>query len=329
MNRERQEAINRQIAEQAAEWVGTLENAGTEAQVAFADWVAESPRHLKEFLLMSVIDSELGRLDPHKQMDVGKLLAANNVVSLAVAETRSSGNLHVRKKWRWAAGVATLGVTSILSLWISSRTPSYETAIGEQRTVALTDGSMLQLNSKSRLRATLTDEARDIELLEGEAMFKVAPDPARPFRVHAGAATIQAIGTQFNVNRRPSGVTVSVIEGLVQVSNEPKAVLGAGEEVRLGRSGRIERRRNVDPVNISVWRQQRLVFRDDTLEDIIAEFNRYNTNSQIEIEGATLLSRRYTAVFDANDPASLVAFLSQDPELTVEQQKSALVIRQR
>ena len=67
---------------------------------------------------------------------------------------------------------------------------------------------MVHLNTRSRVEVNFTGAARDIRLLEGEALFTVARDPARPFTVYAGTNIIQAVGTQFNVLRRPSGTTV-------------------------------------------------------------------------------------------------------------------------
>jgi transmembrane sensor len=230
---------------------------------------------------------------------------------------------------RLAASIAVIGAAVLLAYSLIHGNHGYTTAIGEQRTIELVDGSVLQLNSKSRIETKLSATGRDIQLLQGEATFKVTPDPARPFRVHAGGAIIQAIGTQFNVNQRPSGITVSVIEGRVRISGDRPAVLGAGEEARVGRTGGIERRGTVDPQIISAWRQHRLVFRDDTLEDIVAEFNRYNANSQIRLEGDAILARRYTAVFDANDPASLVAFLRQDAGLAIDSHETQLIVRTR
>ena len=353
MNQDKQDNINRQISEQAAEWLDTLANAGPQEQAVFADWVSESPRHLKEFLMMSALNGELSGLDAERRVDVARLLAAaqRNVVPLntqsahgavamgpdALRETvaeqpESPAAPKTRARLigaRLAAGVATLGLVAWLAYAFLRPAGDYTTDIGEQRTVALTDGSVLQINSRSRLETRLTETARDVQLLEGEALFKVAPDPARPFRVHVDGTIIQAIGTQFNVNQRPSGVTVSVVEGRVRISGAAPIILSAGQEAHINRKGRVEPRGVVDPGNISAWRQHRLVFRDDTLEDIVAEFNRYNTRSQIQLDGDALLSRRYTAVFDASDPDSLLTFLRQDDGLEVADERGEWVVKVR
>jgi transmembrane sensor len=100
------------------------------------------------------------------------------------------------------------------------------TAVGEQRSVELLDGSVVHLNTGTRVAVRLSETTRDIRLLEGEALFKVYHDPSRPFRVHTFGAVIQAIGTQFNVYRRADGATVSVVEGRVQISTGDDGAAG-------------------------------------------------------------------------------------------------------
>ena len=79
------------------------------------------------------------------------------------------------------------------------------------------DGSTITMNTRSRMRVWLTRHARDIELLEGEALFSVAHDPSRPFRVHVGHTVVEAVGTEFSVYRGEHGTKVSVVEGRVKI----------------------------------------------------------------------------------------------------------------
>jgi transmembrane sensor len=93
----------------------------------------------------------------------------------------------------------------------------YATAIGEQCSIALADGSTIELGARSRVRVHFTDKERDVEFLAGEALFGVAKDPARPFVVTTNNARVRAVGTQFDVHKRTSGTTVTVLEGHVVV----------------------------------------------------------------------------------------------------------------
>lgn len=109
--------------------------------------------------------------------------------------------------------IAVVGVTAWY--WFSHNT--YGTDIGEQRSIVLADGSTVELNSRSRVRIRYSDSQRDVDLLEGQALFRVAHNTARPFIVHSGTANVRAVGTQFDVYKKRTGTVVTVVEGKVAV----------------------------------------------------------------------------------------------------------------
>ncbi len=336
MNGQAQREETLRIAERAAEWLCALEDGGARERAAFAEWVSASPLHLQEFLFMSALESESRRLDPERRIAVDEILAraGGNVIGLRNKAPRpGSGAYHpARQTGRrtWWLGAAAASALLLVAAWTTliSGGERYVTAIGEQRRVELLDGSVVHLNTRSRVEVTFTDSARDIRLLEGEALFTVERDAARPFSVYSGGTVIRAIGTQFNVLRRPSGTTVQVIEGRVRVSTgvrqEP---LSIGEEVRVDDGGHLRKRRAPDATHLAAWQRGRLVFRDETLEDIAAEFNRYNRGARIVLPAGEVRSRRYTAVFDADDPDSLLEFLRQDTGLRVEDGGTEILIQ--
>jgi transmembrane sensor len=87
--------------------------------------------------------------------------------------------------------------------------------------------------------------------------------------------------------------------------------------------------REVNNVSETVaWRERRLIFRDQTLEQIVAEFNRYRTHP-IRLEGSGVPERVYTGVFDADDADSLLQVLARDPALAVEREGEATLVRLR
>jgi transmembrane sensor len=232
----------------------------------------------------------------------------------------------------WAAGVVALSI-ALAFVWHSTRPQTFATAIGEQRAIELEDGSVIQLNAHSHVAVHLSRQARDVRLLDGEALFKVAHDPTPPFRVYADDTVIRAVGTQFNVYRRANDTTVSVIEGRVEISRETSPArspgqLSAGETARITAAGAITRARG-DTTEATAWRQRRLIFRDSTLGDIAAEFNRYNRTPQITVEGDALRARRYGGTFDADDPESLVDFLRPDENLEIIHADANLLVRSR
>lgn len=88
---------------------------------------------------------------------------------------------------------------------------------GERATVALTDGSLVHLNTQSALSVTLSSHRRSLSLKQGEALFEVAHDPARPFDVAVNGRVVRAIGTIFNIEHDGHRTIVSVLEGAVRL----------------------------------------------------------------------------------------------------------------
>jgi transmembrane sensor len=99
--------------------------------------------------------------------------------------------------------------------------PIYATALGEQRSIQFADGSTVELNSRSKIRVKYSKQERDVELLEGQALFHVAHDVSRPFIVAVGATRVRAVGTQFDVYKKSNGTVVTVVEGRVAVYSAP------------------------------------------------------------------------------------------------------------
>ena len=180
----------------------------------------------------------------------------------------------------------------------------YATAIGQQRTITLADGSVARLNTNSQLSVEYGERNRDIHLQAGEVHFTVARNGERPFRVYAGNSRIQAVGTAFAVHIKDGDVDVLVTEGSVEIAatrNQPQPadlldhdpaadalqVLGTlrvGQQTTIRRSGRhagvIDEIQTVEPIDIEKrlgWRDGLLTFAGDPLEQVVAEINRYTT----------------------------------------------------
>ncbi len=338
---------DRAIAEQAADWVERLKTPSGPGSAEFMRWVRRSPVHVREVLLAMTIDAELGRIDPDHKIDVGGLMAqaASNVVRIGEREgVGPQAKRRVRAHWQWFAGAGAAAVLLVVFGWFIGAmnvrySNDYRTAIGEQRVIELRDGSVVHLNTQSRLQVVLSHNARDVHLHEGQATFKVKNDPARPFRVHVDQVVIQAIGTQFDVHRRDDRVIVAVIEGQVEIatgsvkatSAASRTRVSAGEATTIMSDRQITSPERVNLAEVTAWQRRQLIFRMNTLEEIATEFNRYNRTPKIRVEGDALQRRTFLVVrhYDADNPESLLDFLAAEDDIEVVRQGEIVTIRQR
>jgi transmembrane sensor len=191
------------------------------------------------------------------------------------------------------------------------------------------------------MKVRFSKASRDIYLPRGQALFEVEHDAQRPFRVHTDTSIVEAVGTQFDVRVFDHKTIVSVVEGTVRVIT-PKieglaegtiqmsapARLQAGEGATVDAEGDVKLTPKVNVAAVSAWKQQRLIFTGESLKWIADEFNRYNRAPRLTIEGEALQSRRFSGVFNAHSPESLLEYLQQDPSIVFERRNDEIVIRE-
>jgi transmembrane sensor len=201
---------------------------------------------------------------------------------------------------------------------------TFETGFGEQRFVRLDDGSGVTLNTASKIEVKLSKGHRVIRLLQGQALFDVAHDRARPFDVYTGNSILRAVGTRFDVDVRSNRTTVTIVEGVVSLTHGLDEALPQGNTPLLRVSDRVvidsagpgTPQHNVRLDETTAWTRQQLVFNGRTLGDVADEFNRYNRD-RIVVDSAELRAEQITGVFKANDPASFLAFLASIPGVRI------------
>jgi transmembrane sensor len=198
-----------------------------------------------------------------------------------------------------AAGVATLAL-----LWPLAQ--RYETAIGEVRKLPLSDGSIATLNTASELKVEMSRDARRLNLVEGEAWFKVAKNPDRPFVVESGKVRIQALGTAFSVRRRDDGATVLVTEGSVDVwvegQENQRTKVAAGEKALVVQGQPPQSVAATAEIEHALaWRYGQISLFGETLAEAAAEFNRHNTR-KIVVSDPALGAEKVVGGFNADDP---------------------------
>ena len=351
---------NSQILEEASAWFVELSEGHLTDKVReqFSDWLRASPEHVRAYLQISALWEDaplLGKGAEDVEALIARTCAAGNVVR--VGKDRQPSSVRSRRfvtplRSALAAGLVVVAIG--ISFWLQQR-GVYETAIGEQRLLTLADGSTIELNAQSRVRVHFTAAERSIDLLEGQVLFHVTHDTARPFIVHSGAASVRAVGTQFDVDRRSGETVVTVVEGRVAVlpypllqpasanaidSSAPPIfapdfaltgpggarglLLTAGEQVTLTAQA-TSRPTRTDVAAAIAWTQRKLVFASSPLTQVADEYNRYH-QKRIVIRDRRLASFLVSGVFSATDSRAFVAFLRAQPNLTVHETDTEIEI---
>jgi transmembrane sensor len=351
---------NSQILEEASTWFVELSEGHLTEKVReqFSDWLRASPEHVRAYLQISALWEDAPLLGKGAE-DVDALIArtstAVNVVRVwKDRQPSSAGSRRFVTPLRSALAASLVLLAVGIAFWLQQR-GVYETAIGEQRSLTLADGSTIELNAQSRVRVHFTAAERSVDLLEGQVLFHVTHDTARPFIVHSGDASVRAVGTQFDVDRVSGETVVTVVEGRVAVLPDsilkpmsasavdasapsiPAAdfaltgpdgahglLLTAGEQVTLTARAS-SRPTRTDVAAAIAWTQRKLVFASSPLTQVADEYNRYH-QKRIVIRDRRLARFLVSGVFSATDPSAFVAFLRAQPNLTVHETDTEIEI---
>lgn len=254
-------------------------------------------------------------------------------VSLRPATELSSSEAELealvrRRRWSFAALAASVLIAGVaLVFWMQGAATEYVTAIGERRVIQLEDGSRLELNTDTRVAVRFTDQARQLELVQGESLFDVFPDASRPFTVTMGDNEVRAVGTAFNIRRDASGYRVLVTEGVVEASGKATAStpayrvrLPAGTVGTAGDRGMASRLATAEEQERALsWRSGTIVLAGETLAEAVQEFNRYNTR-RIVVADPAIAGLQLGGYFNAHDVDGFVKVLASGfaVEVTME-----------
>jgi transmembrane sensor len=288
---------------EAAAWLARLESTGrTEAtEAGLRAWLEADASHRTAF---------------EKAMDLWAILPG----AAAARDGQAAGDARLpavltgwsgRRAARPLALVASLLLMILAAGWWALHQPTgYATAVGEQKVATLEDGTRIALNTDTQLHVRYEEKRRSIILDDGEAMFEVARNPARPFVVTAGDKVVTAIGTSFIVRKTGEAVTVTLISGKVRVDTRPSAgsdaavrstMLAPGERF----AGTADAAAMVTPVSseaATAWRRGQVMFNDTPLSAAVAELNRYG-GPQIDVADPRMGALTVSGVFATNDTA--------------------------
>jgi transmembrane sensor len=228
--------------------------------------------------------------------------------------------LKTRSGWINAAIAASLLLffSAVIAPWSYQRffndSPAvYITDVGQIQKQVLSDGSELTLGANSRVSVEFTRSQRKIVMERGEVFFEVSKDTNRPFVVAAGNGLVRAVGTVFNINKRDQSVTVSVVEGIVEVSrqvaesgsnpaiNHP-VQLEYAQQLVYDRAGAVWQAQQDEKIleRATGWREGRLAYVNERLDAVLQDINRYSVRKLV-LGDSALSELSYTGtVFSGN-----------------------------
>jgi transmembrane sensor len=204
----------------------------------------------------------------------------------------------------------------------------YASAHGAVRAIALSDGSVVTLDTESVVETRLAADTRAIRLVRGRALFEVAPDASRPFAVSAGGRRVVALGTRFEVDLGGSALRVKLLKGSVAV--EPGAggraivTLKPGQEF-IAASG-AEKVRSVDvAAGDPAWRRGLIDLDDVPLNAAAAQINRYSRD-QIVISDPDVAAIRVSGQFRIGDAARFASTVAELHQVRVTRRRGKILL---
>jgi transmembrane sensor len=330
---------------QAADWFVRLQGAESslEDTLAWQAWLNESPKNAQAFARIEELSQLLRNVPMPAAVPAEELARDRYDASIPLKDWEEPRA--VPRPWMTlalAALLAGVAFTLVTLFWHETPPHTFRTAVGQNRNIILSDGSTVALGGDTRIEVALSSGVRAIRLTRGEALFTVAKDPDRPFKVRVGNATIVALGTAFDVQLGSDRTIVSVTEGRVLVEPAtrflPMSVLqefrpklrpvhlDAGQQTIAGRAGIEEPTEVEDPAAATAWQTGRLAFRLEPLRYVLEDVNRY-ARKPIVLEGEGLGGIVITGTVERDNISGWVSSLERALDLEADEEHDRIVIR--
>jgi len=309
----------------AADWLVRLQAAdcGEAEALAFDAWLEADPANAAAYDAALAVTLEVQAAAPA----IARELAAKT-------PRRPGLSPAARRGWLVAGGLAAAAAVALAVIPFGAVQPasqSFATAKGERRTVRLADGSTIELNAGSRLTVTLGARERRVAMPEGEALFDVAADKARPFLIDTGDRTVRVVGTRFDVRRRGPELSVTVERGVVEVRPGGDLAgrvwrLHPGQRLDTAQGDPVVRLAVADPQQVESWRTGRLIYRDQPLGDVVADLNEQFARP-IRLADPALAQIRVSGVLVLDDQSAVIRRLALLAPIKALPSGQAIVLR--
>ncbi|HMH65996.1 MAG TPA: FecR domain-containing protein [Rhizomicrobium sp.] len=303
-----------EIRAEAAAWLARLhaEDRDSADEAAFRAWLAASPAHAAAFEAVDRMWSDVGGLNDFR-----------------IARRAQRPETRTASRRALLVGVGLLAVTGGSALfWRSASAKVYQTDVGEQKHVALDDGSQLFLDAQTRISVSFSETARTVDMQYGRANFRVVPDLKRPFIVEAAEHRIVATRCNFDVRCEDGKVQVVLIHGEADVkpastsSGQSDRLLRAGD--RLVASNEVQKLDKPDLTHVLAWQTGYEVFDKEDLAQAVEEMNRYST-AKLAVD-PSVAGLKVSGVYRVGDNGAFARSLAKLLPIAVRQAGDTLVL---
>jgi transmembrane sensor len=308
------------VREQALRWLTRLHSgeADQRERAAFQRWLSRDEAHWRAYGQARRLWNASG--------DLGEIPE--------IAEARRFRPAPRVSPWprALAAGLSLMvvGLMGFSAVREATHTDVYRTAWGERRHLTLADGSEVDLNGDSELRAVWFPHGRMLALARGEASFRVEHLSGQPFEVYTGAGKVRDIGTRFAVRVAEGSTSVVVEEGEVEVSSgvaTPRRLL-RDQGLDIARDGAMAAPRSVNSRDLLAWREGRLVFKSQSLTEVLQQISRYQP-VRFQVDDASLSAMKISGTFRIESLQPLLNGLETVLPLRVESAGPGLILIRR
>jgi transmembrane sensor len=311
----------RDVETRAAGWIAQQERAdwNGEDAASFDSWLAQSLAHRVAYWRLNAAWDRTKRLAALRPSEAAK-------------SDEAAGSRPRRIFARIAAGAAAIAVLAggLSFVFVKPHTQTLATAVGDHRSVKLSDGSQIELNTDTVLRFSADAKSRTVWLDRGEAYFHVKHDAARRFTVISNNRSVTDLGTSFTVRRDAQALKVTVMQGrvlldLAEPTRSPTLLTEGDIAVATANSLSVTKKTLRQLTDDTAWRRGVLVFDRVTLADAAAEFNRYN-REKLVVVGGKAAQRIIGATFPIHDVEQFVDVTQDVLGLHAEKHGDQIVI---
>jgi transmembrane sensor len=334
----KQRETSAEIDAAAADWAARIDAAQSDeaVQSGLNDWLTGDSRRLGAYARARAMMVHAGRLKAFgTDFDPDLYIAEHRGAAAIGREVESQPETPRIGRRSFLIGGGAVIAAGAAGLSWQAAASTYSTTRGEIRLVPLIDGSSMTLNTASTARVRFTDTMRHVELIDGEALFDVVRDSARPFVVDAADTNVRAVDTSFVIRRLArQAVAVTVRQGSVDINRS-----GSG---RVSSHRVFANMRAVSPASTAdivtsavtpsdvtrelAWREGMLSFEDMPLRNAADQFARYS-GRQIVFADPSIGDETVTGLFAANDPAGFARSVALSLDLKADAGAGAVVLR--